>query len=78
MFTSLTLDGVMQAPGRPDKDRRGGFEHGGWGTAYADPAMGKVAAESMANTGALPFGRRTYGTSTPSGPTEPTTRSPLS
>jgi hypothetical protein len=27
-----TLDGVMQAPGRPDEDRRGGFEHGGWAT----------------------------------------------
>lgn len=23
IFTSLTLDGVMQAPGRPDEDRRG-------------------------------------------------------
>ena len=23
---SITLDGVMQAPGRPDEDRRGGFE----------------------------------------------------
>lgn len=26
---SVTPDGVMQAPGRPDEDRREGFEHGG-------------------------------------------------
>jgi hypothetical protein len=25
---SLTLDGVRQAPGRPDEDRRDGFQHG--------------------------------------------------
>src|ERR1700682_4564440 len=60
VFMNLTLDGVMQAPGRPDEDRRGGFEHGGWAIPYADPEMGKVAAESMATTGALVFGRRTY------------------
>src|ERR1700680_1600708 len=59
-FTSLTLDGVMQAPGRPDEDRRGGFEHGGWATPYADSVLGSVAGESMADTGALLFGRRTY------------------
>jgi hypothetical protein len=26
----MTLDGVMQAPGRPEEDDRDGFEHGGW------------------------------------------------
>jgi dihydrofolate reductase len=60
VFESLTLDGIMQAPGRPDEDRRGGFEHGGWATPYADAEMGRVAGESMAGTGALLFGRRTY------------------
>ena len=60
-YISLTLDGVMQAPGRPDEDRRGGFEHGGWAAPYSDPAIAEqVARESMANTGALLFGRRTY------------------
>ena len=60
LFTSLTLDGVMQAPGRPDEDCRGGFEHGGWATPYADSVMGSVAGESMATSGALLLGRRTY------------------
>jgi dihydrofolate reductase len=60
VFMSLSLDGVMQAPGRPDEDRRGGFDHGGWAGPYADPEMGKAAGESMATTGGLLFGRRTY------------------
>ncbi|OLE35073.1 MAG: deaminase [Actinobacteria bacterium 13_1_20CM_3_68_9] len=57
VFTDLTLDGVMQAPARPDEDRRGGFEHGGWAAPYA--AMTQ-AGESLANMGALLLGRRTY------------------
>jgi dihydrofolate reductase len=57
---SLTLDGVMQAPGRPDEDLRGGFEHGGWAQPYFDPVMGSLAAEGIAGAGALLFGRRTY------------------
>jgi dihydrofolate reductase len=60
VFELVTLDGVMQAPGRPGEDGRGGFEHGGWAAPYADPVMGKAAGESMASTGALLFGRRTY------------------
>jgi dihydrofolate reductase len=57
VFMSLTLDGVMQAPARPDEDRRNGFEHGGWATPYAtmDAADG-----SMGSSGALLLGRRTY------------------
>ncbi|HEY8988686.1 MAG TPA: dihydrofolate reductase family protein [Candidatus Limnocylindrales bacterium] len=57
---SVTLDGVMQAPGRPDEDRRGGFEHGGWAAPYFDSVMAEAAGEGMANATALLFGRRTY------------------
>src|SRR5260370_28628598 len=60
VFMSLTLDGVIQAPGRSDEDSRGGFGHGGWALPYADPEMGKAAGESVATTGGLLFGRRTY------------------
>jgi len=59
-FILLTLDGVIQAPGHADEDRRGGFQHVGWATPYADPLMGRVAGESMGNTDFLLFGRRTY------------------
>jgi dihydrofolate reductase len=60
VFTSLTLDGVMQAPGRPDEDTRGGFAHGGWAQPYNDPVMASLAAEGMAGTGSILLGRRTY------------------
>jgi dihydrofolate reductase len=60
VFTHLTLDGVMQAPARPDEDLRGGFEHGGWAPPYSDSVMASVAAEGMARDGALLLGRRTY------------------
>jgi len=57
---NLSLDGVMQAPGRPGEDTRGGFEHGGWAAPYFDPVMGRVAAEGIAQSPALLFGRRTF------------------
>ena len=59
VFTNLTLDGVMQAPALPDEDRRGGFEHGGWATPYAEMSSSE-AGEGIPNFGALLFGRRTY------------------
>jgi dihydrofolate reductase len=60
VFNSVTLDGVMQAPGRPDEDTRGGFQYGGWAAPYSDEEMGKAVGKSMATTGGLLFGRRTY------------------
>lgn len=58
---SVSLDGVMQAPGRPDEDERGGFTHGGWAVPYAaDPAQGQVMAGHMRGESDLLFGRRTY------------------
>jgi len=59
VFMSLTLDGVMQAPGRPDEDERGGFSHGGWAVPYSDSVMASYAG-SMSNTGGILLGRRTY------------------
>lgn len=57
---SVTLDGVMQAPGRPDEDLRNGFEHGGWAVPYPDAVRANAMAEGMATAGAMLFGRRTY------------------
>src|SRR6266536_3534858 len=61
VFNNVTLDGVMQAPARPDEDVCGGFPYGGWATPYADPEISRAAMESMAaTTGGLLLGRRTY------------------
>jgi dihydrofolate reductase len=60
VVNNLSLDGVMQAPGRPDEDRRGDFEHGGWAMPYNDEVKGRAMGEGMARGGALLFGRRTY------------------
>jgi DNA-binding MarR family transcriptional regulator len=56
VLTNLTLDGVTQAPGRLNEDRRGGLQPGGWATPRADPVIGSAAAESMATAGALLLG----------------------
>jgi dihydrofolate reductase len=56
----LTLDGVMQAPGAPDEDRSGGFEHGGWQLPLMDEEAGNVIMEGFAETGGLLLGRVTY------------------
>ncbi|MEJ2600801.1 MAG: dihydrofolate reductase family protein [Anaerolineales bacterium] len=59
VFTVVTLDGVMQAPARPDEDRRGGFPYGGWAAPY-DGMTSREAAEGIPTFGGLLLGRRTY------------------
>ncbi|WP_416417962.1 dihydrofolate reductase family protein [Paenarthrobacter aromaticivorans] len=57
----VTLDGVMQGPGRADEDTRDGFEHGGWAVAHADEAVVEKMGERMGGDDhAFLFGRRTY------------------
>lgn len=57
---NLSLDGVMQAPGRADEDRRGGFAYGGWALPYNDAEKGRIMAGGMAQAGPMLFGRTTY------------------
>jgi dihydrofolate reductase len=57
---SMSLDGVIQAPGRPDEDTRDGFARGGWAVPYNDDVMAQRMGEGMASSGAMLFGRRTY------------------
>jgi dihydrofolate reductase len=56
----ITLDGVVQGPGRRDEDTRGGFTHGGWGQRYNDEVLGQDMAKDMAQPGDMLFGRRTW------------------
>lgn len=58
MFVSL--DGVVQAPGHPEEDREGGFEHGGWTMPYWHDDIGQTIFASMSASDALLLGRKTY------------------
>ena len=60
VFNHVTLDGVMQAPGREDEDRRGGFEHGGWARANNDAVMAAASGSGFPSTSGLLLGRWTY------------------
>jgi dihydrofolate reductase len=56
----MSLDGVVQAPGAPDEDRSGGFQHGGWHLPYFDEASQKWVVEGLTSAGGFLFGRGTY------------------
>ena len=61
VMNGVTLDGVMQGPGRPDEDTRDGFTHGGWAVPYGDDVWMARMGERMGGDRAFLFGRRTYG-----------------
>lgn len=58
--TFASLDGIMQAPGGPEEDPTGGFDHGGWMFAYGDDGMDLSAAGFDGKDRELVLGRRTY------------------
>lgn len=60
VFESVTVDGVMQGPGRPDEDPRDGFTLGGWSNGYQDDVLMQYAGEGMRSGPSLLFGHRTY------------------
>lgn len=56
----VSLDGVMQAPGGPEEDPTGGFEHGGWATTHWDDVTNAAMAETFSTPFDLLPGRNTY------------------
>jgi len=57
----ISLDGVVQAPGGPDEDTEGGFQHGGWSMPFFDPeVMGGFIGGAMEHTDAILQGARTW------------------
>lgn len=56
-----SLDGVMQAPGRPEEDRAGGFDLGGWIGAFTDDTTrDAVIGYLLGAPYDLLLGRKTY------------------
>jgi dihydrofolate reductase len=62
VINHVTLDGVMQAPGRPEEDTRDGFTHGGWASPNADDQLVAATYARVEEGGGLQLllGRRSY------------------
>ncbi|MFI1755316.1 dihydrofolate reductase family protein [Streptomyces sp. NPDC020571] len=61
VINHVTLDGVMQGPGRADEDTRDAFTVGGWAAERAgDEAVVGAWGRRLAASGGYLLGRRTY------------------
>jgi dihydrofolate reductase len=60
VINHVTLDGVMQGPGRADEDTRGGFTHGGWAEPNFDDVVNAAVGARVPQSGGLILGRRSY------------------
>jgi dihydrofolate reductase len=56
----ISLDGVIQAPGGPDEDTSGEFNHGGWIAGYSDEGLGTALRKQMNAQFDLLVGRTTF------------------
>jgi len=59
-ITHVSVDGVMQGPGGPDEDRRGGFERGGWALPLFNDEAATFVDQVFQRADAFLFGRKTY------------------
>src|SRR3954451_4984287 len=60
VMNHLTLDGVLQSPGRPDEDTRGGFDLGGWAGQNVDDVVNAAIGARRPQSAGLLLGRRSY------------------
>jgi dihydrofolate reductase len=60
VLTDLSIDGVMQAPGNPDEDTSGKFEHGGWLAPFADEALDEAVDKDLSTPFDMLLGSTTY------------------
>ena len=62
VINSVTLDGVMQGPGRAEEDTRDGFTHGGWAALTMNDEVQQAVNERVVQAGGLRLllGRRSY------------------
>ncbi len=59
VISMITLDGVMQAPGRSKEDESEGFNYGGWTAPYENNLSGEIWQKQMKAADLL-LGRKTY------------------